>query len=175
MWVGYPGAPYLNRETFEDLYRRLETPLYNTVYRWVWREQDALDLVQEAFLKLWAVRERVNACEAKPYLFRIALNLAANRRRTMRLWQMVGVEAATRDQPSHEGELLKKESERRVRRALDQLPEKQRKVILLARFGEMKYKEIGALLKIPEGTVASRYHKAIAHLKKTLNAEEQPS
>ena len=51
----------------------------NVVYRWVWRAEEAQDIVQEAFVRLWRMRERVDLATVEPLVHRIALNLGAQR------------------------------------------------------------------------------------------------
>ena len=62
-----------------DYYHTLEKPLYNTVYRWLWDAAESQDVVQEAFLRCWQRRDRIDPDGFKPLVFRIALNLASNR------------------------------------------------------------------------------------------------
>ena len=45
-----------DEKKLETFYARLEKPVYNVVYRWLWREEDARDVVQEAFVRLWRMR-----------------------------------------------------------------------------------------------------------------------
>ncbi len=163
----------MDQEQFESLYLRWETPLYNAVYRWLWRESEAQDVVQEAFVRFWEARERVRSDGVKGWLFRTALNLAANRLRRRRILQWVGLEdglfaAAAGGAPGVA--LAARERELAVRKAVMSLPEKHRRVLVLFRFGEMSQKEIAATLNIPEGTVASRHRQGAALLKRKLES-----
>ena len=76
----------LDKATLERLYVKLEKPMFNVVYRWLWNAGDAQDVVQEAFLKIWNVRDDVDLATVDSLLYRTALNLASNRRRSSRLW-----------------------------------------------------------------------------------------
>jgi len=156
------------REAFEARYREQEGPLFNIVYRWVWHEQEALDLVQEAFCRVW---ERCGAWEIvqlKPYLYRTALNLAANHRRQRRLWKWTGFDVAARDLQREAGPDPCDEREAQVRTAIDTLPKRFKDVLLLHRFSGLPQAEVARILAIPVGTVASRHHKALKLLKKKL-------
>src|SRR4051812_26488670 len=79
----------LDEQGLEALYARLEKPVFNVVYRWLWNTEEARDVTQEAYLKLWSACARVDVSMVEPLLFRVALNLAANRLRTRKLWRMV--------------------------------------------------------------------------------------
>ena len=76
-----------------EVYRRLEKPLYNVVYRVLWDSAESQDVVQETFLRCWRHKDDIRAEGFKALLYRTALNLASNRRRRTRLWRMVGVAA----------------------------------------------------------------------------------
>ena len=60
--------------------------MFNVVYRWLWNASDAQEVTQEAFLKVWKARHRVDATTVEPLLYRTALNLASNRRRSARAY-----------------------------------------------------------------------------------------
>ena len=76
-----------------ELYRALEKPLYNVVYRWLWDRMESQDVVQEAFCAVGA-RAIAFAREGfKAFVFRTALNLAANRRRRKKLWRLVSFDS----------------------------------------------------------------------------------
>ena len=157
----------------EQLHARLEKPIYNVVYRWVWEPDEAQDIVQEAFVRLWRMRERVESSTAQPLVYRIALNLAASRRRWKKLRRWVPLDALTGESASgvDAGEALSRSQTRaRVRAAVLALPDDLRSVVLLCEFSDMSYEEIARVLRIPPGTVASRRHRALKLLRKRLSA-----
>jgi RNA polymerase sigma-70 factor (ECF subfamily) len=161
----------MSREALEQLYRRLEKPLYNVVYRWVWNREDARDLVQETFVRLWRMRARVRGETVEPLIYRIAMNLAANRRRSRRLWRWASLGAAgSRAAATADGQSVMESAEREasLRRAVERLPERLRRVILMCEFSGMTYREIGSVLGIPAGTVGSRRNEALKRLRKIL-------
>ena len=163
-------APF-DRAALEALYTRLERPLYNVVYRRLWHREDAMDVVQETFVRLWRARGRVRVETVESMTWRIALNLASNRRRSRRLWGWVPF-VVERDErgsgPSAEAALATAQREAAVRRAVDELPEKLRDVMLLCEFSGLSHGEVAATLDIPVGTVASRRHLAAARLRGEL-------
>ena len=161
----------LNRPALEALYIRLEKPLYNVLYRWIWDAEEAHELVQETFLRLWQMREKVRMESVEALAYRIGTNLAANRRRNRRLWQWATLHAV-RGHSSHgysaEKALEHQEVRRAVKKAIDSLPSRLRQVILLCEYSEMSYREVGRALKIPEGTVGSRRNAALKRLRQLL-------
>jgi RNA polymerase sigma factor (sigma-70 family) len=148
------------RETdLEQLYARMEKPLYNVVFRWSWNPEDAQDIVQEAFVRLWRMRQRVDMKTVEPLVYRIALNLASSRKRSASLWRRVSLEAlrdTTAPATSAADSLSADEQRKLVRAAVDALPEDLRRVVLLCEYSELSYEEIATALSIPAGTVGSR-------------------
>ena len=164
-------SPGLTEAEWQALYRRLESPLYNLAYRYLWRAQDAEDVVHDAFLQLWARRAGVLAATADRYVWVAVLNLCRKRRRWARAKLfLVGddtLEALT-SADSMEGGATRREQESHLHAAIERLPEKLRAVLLLADFSGMNYETIAALLAIPSGTVASRRHLAVQRLRAAL-------
>ena len=151
-----------------DVYRRLEKPLYNVVYRVIFDAAESQDVVQEAFLRCWRRKDDIRADGFKALLFRTALNLASNRRRSIRLWRTVGVAALddVADESASNDALSKP-----VRDALESLPTAWRDVLLLTELAGMTYPEIAAALGIAEGTVGSRRSRALALLRERLEVQ----
>ena len=151
-----------------EVYRRLEKPLYNVVYRVIWDSAESQDVVQETFLRCWRHKEDIRAEGFKALLYRTALNLASNRRRRTRLWRMVGV-AAIEDiaDESAAAEPISPV----VRAAFDALPDALKHVVLLTEIAGMTYPEVAAALAIAEGTVGSRRSRALALLRERLEIQ----
>ncbi len=167
----------LDRAALERLYVKLEKPIYNVVYRWLWNASDAQEVTQEAFLRVWKVRDDVDLATVEPLLYRTAINLASNRRRSGRLWRWLGLDSASEaasEAPGSEQLLEAAHSRQRVKAAIDALPENLRQVILLAEYSEMSYEEIGLTLGIPAGTVGSRRNTALARLAQQLAERADP-
>ena len=158
----------VDKEQWIEVYRVLEKPLYNVVYRVIWDAAESQDVVQETFLRCWRHKEDVRADGFKALLFRTALNLASNRRRRARIWRMVGVTAID---DSMAGNPADEPLSAGMRAALDALPESLRSVLLLTELAGMSYAEIAVALGVAEGTVGSRRTRALALLREQLNIE----
>lgn len=182
MWSALRPAPMastrdgggLDEAALERLYVKLEKPMFNVVYRWLWNASDAQEVVQEAFLKVWKAREGVDLATVEPLLYRTALNLASNKRRSARIWRWLGLDEAEEpiDARTSEQALARARAQARVRAAIDALPERLREVVVLAEYAELSYAEIGATLGIPAGTVGSRRNAALAQLAEALGPIE---
>lgn len=162
------SEPGITEAEWESLYARLERPLYNLAYRYVWDRDEAQDTVQDAFLQLWARRRQIRAATADRYLWTSVLNLSRRRR----LWRrtrhfLYGDEplGELADPESPEAGTAAAQEHRLLHRAIERLPEKLRSVLLLTEFADLGYEAIAELLSIPAGTVASRRHLAVKQLR----------
>jgi RNA polymerase sigma-70 factor (ECF subfamily) len=164
------SAP-LDRRQLEELYTRLEKPIYNVVYRWVWDREEARDLVRGSFIRLWRMKRRVQIETVEPLIYRIALNLAANRRRAKKIRRWISLDSANHIPSENRSSADLLESQERnhaVRRAVEALPERLRRVIMLSEFSALTYEQIGHTLGIPPGTVGSRRNAAMKLLQQQL-------
>ena len=172
------GAAHLDTREFEALYLRLEKPVFNVVYRWLWNTEEARDVTQEAFMKLWDARRRVVLSTVEPLVFRSALNLAANRLRGRKLRRFFSLETVEHEADAKLGPHALLELEQRrlsVRKAVEALPEKLRSVVVMCELSGLSTKQISEALQIPAGTVSSRRSLAMAALEKSLGPLEVTS
>jgi RNA polymerase sigma-70 factor (ECF subfamily) len=151
-----------------EWYKSLEKPLYNVVYRWLWNTADSQDVVQDAFLRCWRVRHRIEAAGFKALLFRTAVRLASNQRRRRRLWQFLPLSDSTEHDDDAAIDVL---ASRRVRTAIDGLPEPLKRVLLLSELAGLSYREIADVMQVKEGTIGSRRSRAIELLRQRLAAQ----
>jgi RNA polymerase sigma-70 factor (ECF subfamily) len=162
----------MGEEDLEQLYARLEKPLCNLVYRWLWSMDESQDVVQDAFVRLWRMRARVDKQTVEPLIYKIALNLAASRRRSKRVWRWVSFDTirapSSADEPADDA-ISSRQELGRLRRAVERLPDDLRRVIMLCEYSELSYDEIAGIMSIPAGTVGSRRHRAIQRLRETLS------
>lgn len=165
----------LSRSRFEALFVKLEKPVFNVVYRWLWNTEESRDVT---FMKVWNARARVKLETVEPLVFQSALNLAANRLRLRRLRRFFSLETAANERDPRQTAESALESEQRrakVREAIDALPEKLKAVVVLCEFSGLSTNEISQALGIPSGTVGSRRHLAMQQLETKLGSLEDAS
>jgi len=154
-------------------YRRMEKPLYNVLYRWLWQAQECQDMIHDAFMRIWEKRASVDETKLDSLVWTTALNLARNRLRWRALWRFAesdGDATATADDDPFEA-AARRQRDTRLRIALATLPRAMRQVLLLSEFGGLGIAEIAQALDIPSGTVGSRKHHALAQLRAQLKEE----
>jgi RNA polymerase sigma-70 factor (ECF subfamily) len=153
------------------LFEQHREAAYRTALRITRREEDALDVVQDSFIRAFdRLAEFQRESGFRTWLLRIVANRALDVLRTRKVRQAVpldpgdesrGPQLAAPDTSAPPGqELERQELAQRLRQALEALPADQRAVFALYATGEMTYGEIAAALEIPIGTVMSRLYHA---------------
>jgi len=169
-------------QAFALLVRRYEAPLYGYLHRMLQNSADAKDVFQETFLRLYRNLHRFRADgRFKPWVYRIAANLARDRLRARKrrgeellngLTARCEAAAPAMAQPDEAAGAA--ETAQRIEAALAQLPAKQRLVFLLARYEGLAYGDIARMLRIPVGAVKSRMNKAVQFLLRRLEQDDSP-
>lgn len=164
-----------------DLMERHATPLFHFLVRMVGNEDDANDLVQETFVRVYRARENFRSNEKfTTWLYTIASNLARNHFRWRSRHPNISLETETEsgDQtlgstlPAKEAvpsdQALAAERQAAVRAAVHQLPEEMREAIVLCEWEERSVAEAAAILKSTPKAVESRLYRARQLLRKKL-------
>ncbi len=170
---------------FDTLVTRYSADIYALLYRITEDAEEAGDLTQETFLNaLRAIKNFRGEADLKTWLFRIAINESRNRFRwwkrrkrdtTISLDATIGNSETTlgdtfsSDLKTPEENLLAKEREEKLRKALNDLPAHSRETIVLCDIEGYSYEEIATLLQINIGTVKSRIARGREELRKRLS------
>ena len=154
----------------ENLYLELEKPLFNVVFRYLWNKEEAQDLVQEAFVRLWKMKDKVEMQTVKPLVFKICINLAVTKNRRNKILNFFYMDKISKEPiEEHNDRVEQKEELELLKKTINGLPSKLRETVLLTEFSDMSYEEVGKTLGIPTGTVGSRRNKAISIMKEKFN------
>lgn len=169
-------------QAFRALVLRYQRKVFSVAFALVKDREEAMDIAQDAFLR---VHRRLGDFKGDSsfytWLYRITRNLAIDRLRTRRgkeqeLDETAGWEL-DRAEPGFVSErlgtnpqrgVLRKELAEQMARALGQLPEKHREILVLREVEGMSYEELAVTLEIPKGTVMSRLYHARAKMQAIL-------
>jgi RNA polymerase sigma-70 factor, ECF subfamily len=165
---------------YRELVERHRRPVFAVALRMVRVAEDAEDLAQETFIRMFRALERYDP--SRPFaawLYTITARLAIDhlRRRRVRPTSLT-----VRDEGSDEDRMLDvmdttpgpevlaghREEERRAQDLIDSLPEHYRVVVALRHQQDLSYEEIAEALHLPLGTVKARIHRARALLKERI-------
>ncbi len=169
-------------DLFGVLIRRYQTRILGHVARMVGSREDALDLCQEIFIKVFGALERYNPqYKFSTWLFRIAGNAAIDHLRKRRP-RTVALETSDSEgkvsSPEYKsldldpyGQLRNVERGDAIARAIAALPAEFRELITLRHFAGLSYEQIAEVKDMPLGTVKNKLFRARAVLKERLAGE----
>jgi RNA polymerase sigma-70 factor (ECF subfamily) len=173
---------------FEELVARHRDKIYARAFSMVRNEDDAIDLSQEAWVKGWQrLRQFQGESSFATWVTRIVINLCLDHLRRQKRQQAESIEAMAEDSGGVERQmpvvhvnptagLERSELRQRIDKALGQLSESHRTVLVLHEFEQLEYKEIAKAMACSIGTVMSRLFYArrkMASLLADLKKEKQ--
>jgi RNA polymerase sigma-70 factor (ECF subfamily) len=161
-------------DAFLQLFDEHHLPLFRFACRLTGSAADAEDVIQECFLELLrpGCAYDPSRTPLRTYLYGVVRNQVLKRRRQGARIPSASSEAGVGGSP--ESQLLRSELEGVVERAVMELPDTQREVLILAHYEQMPLTEIAQLMDLDVGAVKSRLQRARAQLKKTLAAYSTP-
>ncbi|MGD0797450.1 MAG: RNA polymerase sigma factor [Acidobacteriaceae bacterium] len=171
-----------NMSGFDFLIQKYRKPIVNFMYRMVHNQAIAEELAQEVFLRVYRSRETYRA-EARfsTWLYRIATNLGVNYARDNRHERnasTIYLDAADEETGSTpdvadstlgaEASMLRRERMNAIRECVLALPERQRMAVLMHKYEDMDYRQIGDVLKLSESATKSLLFRAYQTLRERL-------
>jgi len=161
-----------DRVAMAKLVSQYERPVFNAAYRILGNVDDAADITQTVFLKVFEhIADYNPQFRFFSWIYRIAINEALNQLKKRRHQEPL---AASQASPwrSPEEHLEAKKLCNRVQGALMELNEDYRTVVVLKHMSGCSYQQISEILQIPEKTVKSRLYSARQLMKKSLQSIE---
>lgn len=168
---------------FDTLVSRWEGPLFAFTFRMLGREEDAREVCQETFLRVWSQARRFReGSRFSTWMYQIALNLCRDLGRRKKRWSRIvrpwsassrqnessGPEEYADTAAGPEERVAALDQRERVRRALGELPPALREVLVLKQWEGLTFREIAHLLDCPESTVKSRLYDGLSRMRARL-------
>ncbi len=167
---------------FAQIMARYRNPLTNYLYRFLNDYEEAVDLAQETFVRVYFALDRYHTQYAfSTYIYRIATNLAISeirRRKRRRVLSLTGLFQSEDDssiefQPAdtrilQDVEIVEDERSQMIGRAIATLPEKYRVPVILRDIEGKSYDEVAEIMELGLGTTKSRISRGRALLKEKL-------
>ena len=170
-------------EIFAELVKRYQKKVYNTTYRMLGNKEDASDLAQESFLKVYKNLHRFQGRSSfSTWLFKITANLCRDELRKRQ--RDLDTSSLSKTLELNEGEVepqiaddtfnpekisLNQEMRFKIQEVINRLPLKQKEVIVLREIQGFTYEKIAEILDIALGTVKSRISRARRKMKDSLH------
>ncbi|MBH31984.1 MAG: RNA polymerase subunit sigma-24 [Candidatus Marinimicrobia bacterium] len=162
---------------YVELVNRYRDRLMNFVYRYVGTRQEAEDIVQDTFVKLFQKKDYYRPIsEFSTWIFTIASNLAKTelrkrKRRKVSYLSQLGMEEKDFDIPvedTTDEEMVGEFTESQIQNAIQSLQLHFRTALILRDIEELSYEEISKILDVPLGTIKSRINRARLQLQEML-------
>jgi RNA polymerase sigma-70 factor (ECF subfamily) len=169
-----------NIETFERFVNAHKERIYSIAYQILGNREDAMDVSQEVFIKVYKSLGRYDLSEnACFWLYRMTVNASIDYRRKNARFQHNSIDNETEVAPEkfilsapNPGDIVEKEEFRRIIRGLvDELPESQRIVLTLRDLEGFSSEEVAKILKCTQTTVRWHLHKGRRKLKEMIIKE----
>jgi len=170
---------------WEEIVQRFHRRIYNICYRFAGSQEDAQDLTQDVFIKVYRTVGSFDGEKASfnTWLTTVTRNLLVDHfRKTRNDRTTDSIDAAqgsdedgptladrlASDRPGQQFHVESRERREMVHRALQQISPDLREAVILRDLQDMDYREIAQVLKVPEGTVKSRINRGRAELARLL-------
>lgn len=165
-----------HEQAFNQIVANYTERLYWHVRRFLCSHEDANDLLQEIFIKIWtAVPSFRGDAQLFTWIYRIATNEVLNHLRKQKMKSLISLDSESSilerkidEDPYFNGNELQRE----LHKSMQRLPHKQRVVFGLRYFDEMKYEDIAEITGTSIGALKASYHHAYTKIKETLEQME---
>ena len=168
-----------NEAALGQIYDRYRVILFGVLLRILNDRAEAEDVLQETFLQVWRRAADFDEKRGRPFtwLVTLARSRGIDRLRTLASRERVA-QACAKENPEEEysdaaTDVVKSEQRGVVNKALDQLPEEQKRPLMLAYFDGLTQSEIAAHLGAPLGTVKTRMRAGMMKLRELLSGREE--
>jgi RNA polymerase sigma-70 factor (ECF subfamily) len=174
-----------DEQAFNEIVRLYRDKVFSVVYRMIGSRPEAEDIAQDVFITVFKTVDTFRGeSKFQTWLLRIAANQCKNRIKYLArrptdangLGEAGEVAAADHAGPPVTGHIEgpdtlmeAAEIEALMQRAIGELPEDQRLLVVLRDVEELSYEEIGEITALPEGTIKSRLHRARMAIKEELD------
>ncbi len=157
-------------EAFGTLVERYDRAVYHLAYRTLHDSEEARDVAQEAFFKAFrSLRTFRPGAKFSTWIFSIAYHACCDRLGRRKRYSSEELPDRADPGAGPEQEAIAGDEARRLRAAIERLPEKYRSVITLYHLQSRQYDEIAQVLEIPIGTVKTHLFRAKEQLRRMLN------
>jgi RNA polymerase sigma-70 factor (ECF subfamily) len=171
-----------DNSAWEQIVARFRRKVFHIAYKFTGKHDEAEDLTQEIFLKLFRSLDKFNRdADFSTWLSSVARNYcidhyrAGKREREVLVEDLVAYDLAPAASGNPYRALEDQDRRALLRRGLEMLPEKLRQAVVLRDLQGLSYQEMADQLRLPEGTVKSRINRGREELARLLLRAQQPS
>jgi len=159
-----------DKSAFSVLVDRYKVRLFNLIYRMLQNREEAEDILQETFLRVYREKGSYDPTYAfSTWIYTIALNLCRNELKRKKRFKFFGIDLVKNDRRYAIEESGNKNClSSTLEKAIASLPDKYRTTFLLREINQLSYEEMSQCMEVPLGTVKSRVNRARLMLREKL-------
>jgi len=171
-----------DEKAFETLLNRHKTKIYTSIYLFVKDSEQAEDIFQEVFIKIIdTIRRGKYNHEGKflQWAMRISYNMCVDQFRRSKRRTNVSLsdefdifDVIPASDSNMEQSIIQTQTNDKVRKLIDLLPDEQREVVILRHYADMSFKEIASLTRVSINTALGRMRYALINLRKLIEEKE---
>lgn len=173
-----------DNDAFEKLYSEYESMVYSTAYYMTKNSEDAADISQDVFIKVYKSLPNFRGeCKFSSWIYRVCVNTVNDHMRKHKRQKTVSLSVYDEDSDEEsqldipvedidalpEAALEKSNTQEMIKKAISELPEDMRTIVVLRDIYGYSYDELCRILSLKEGTVKSRINRARNILKEKLS------
>lgn len=168
-----------NEQAFNKLVLRYQEKVYWVVRRFIPDHDDANDVAQNVFVKAYqSLHSFKGESSFYTWIYRIAVNLSLNEIRRKKVRKIFSIDDERTVEPQSGDDLPLEKMEKAelkvmIQKAIDRLPEKQKKVFILRYFEELPYEDISVILKTSVGGLKANYFHAVKKIGEMIKNEQR--
>jgi len=160
----------LTLQEYEEAFDLYYTAIRNFLYFKTSQAELAEDVAQDAFVKLWETRNKIDKSSIKAYLYTIANNLAINQlKRDQLKYKFMNLQVERKEKVTPQYLMEMQEFDQKLQDTLAKIPEGAREVFLMNRVEGLKYREIAERLGLSMKAIEKRMSRALAILREEIN------
>jgi len=161
--------PASKEKAFRNLLNNYQERLYYHVRRYVHQHEDANDVLQNTFIKIWnAIDNFRGESGLYTWLYRIASNEAITYINKVKRHPTSDIEQTSAKYLSVTDNLEAEEMTSKLQKAIDTLPDKQKQVFIFRYYDEMPYEQISGITETSVGALKASYHHAVKKIEEIL-------
>lgn len=161
--------PFTKEKAFTSIVKKYQEKLYWHIRRMVIHHEDANDVLQNVFIKVWnGLSNFREDAQLYTWLYRIATNESLTYLELQKKKPSVSIDNEETNQLKSEKDFDANRIEWKLQVAIQQLPEKQRIVFNLRYYDEMPYEEMSRVLETSEGALKASYHHAVKKIEEYI-------
>ena len=161
--------PATKEKAFRDLMKAYQEKLYYHIRRFVYNHEDANDVLQNTFIKIWyGIDNFRGESSLYTWVYRIATNESITFLNKVKKMNLVNIEQTAVPNRGTSDSENAEQLQQKLDKALAQLPDRQRQVFIMRYYDELSYDQMSEILDTTAGALKASYHHAVKKIEQFI-------